>query len=122
MGQDIGHPEPNFSSWTNETVGRIYYGSNQPPIGIVNKHVNVMQDHPRLARKIAAESIALLKNDGGILPLGRILRIGVYGEDAAVAPGGPNICIDRGCNQGTLAVGWGSGTTEFEVRSYWDCW
>jgi beta-glucosidase len=73
-----------------------------------------MGDHPKLARKIAAEAIALLKNDQGILPLKKPLKIGVYGEDAALAPGGANVCPDRGCNQGTLAVGWGSGATDFD--------
>lgn len=26
---------------------------------------------------------------------------------------GPNACEDRGCDRGTLAIGWGSGTAEF---------
>lgn len=115
MGQDVEYPEPNFSSWTKNSTGNIYFGSNEPPVGIVNQHINVMDDHPRLARKIAAEAIALLKNERGTLPLKKPLRIGVYGEDSALDPAGPNVCPDRGCNNGTLAVGWGSGATDFEV-------
>jgi beta-glucosidase len=36
----------------------------------------------------------------------------VFGEDAGEGQG-PNACADRGCNQGTLACGWGSGAVEF---------
>ncbi|KAF8534505.1 glycoside hydrolase family 3 protein [Trichophaea hybrida] len=115
LGQDRGYPDVNFSSWTKDTIGKIYTGSHEPPEGVVNKHINVMGDHPNLTRKIAAEAIALLKNDRKTLPLKKPLKIGVYGEDAALAePGGANVCEDRACNQGTLAVGWGSGTTDFE--------
>ncbi|CAZ83389.1 unnamed protein product [Tuber melanosporum] len=112
FGQDDGHPEPNFSSWTKNTTGLLYYGSNEPPYAIVNKHVEARGDHATLARKIAAEAIAMLKNED-VLPLQKPMKVGVYGSDAG--PGdGPNACPDRGCNQGTLAVGWGSGATDFE--------
>ncbi|KAG0137433.1 glycoside hydrolase family 3 protein [Tuber indicum] len=112
FGQDDGHPEPNFSSWTKNTTGLLYYGSNEPPYAIVNKHVEARGDHANLARKIAAEAIAMLKNED-VLPLKKPMKVGVYGSDAG--PGdGPNACPDRGCNQGTLAVGWGSGATDFE--------
>lgn len=113
FGQDkADYPAPNFSSWTKSSSGLLYYGSNQGPNAIVNQHIDVRADHAKLARKIAADAIALLKNED-VLPLKKSLKIGVYGEDAG--PGkGPNACDDRGCNQGTLAVGWGSGSTDFE--------
>jgi hypothetical protein len=115
FGQDDpAYPKPNFSSWTKNTTGLIYFGSNEPPVGVVNQHVNVMADHPTIARRVAAEGTALLKNDRKTLPLKRPMRIGVYGEDAALAPEGPNVCPDRGCNEGTLGSGWGSGTVDFE--------
>lgn len=99
--QDKGYPEINFSSWTKNTTGLIYEGSGQGPYGVVNKHVNVMDNHHIIARRVAAAGTVLLKNDNNILPLKKkSQKIGIYGEDAG--PGlGPNFCADRGCNQGT---------------------
>ena len=113
---------PNFSSWTNEEEGLIHAGTDDTTTAIVNIYVDAQNKggthHRRLARQIAAEGTVLVKNEDAILPLNRKgllqpnsgakCRIGVFGEDAG--PGqGPNACADRGCNQGTLASGWGSG-------------
>jgi beta-glucosidase-like glycosyl hydrolase len=117
-----GDGGPNFSSWTNDEVGLIHQGSGENESAVVNKFIDVQgtgEDfHGRLAQTIAAEGIVLLKNENNILPLSRTgpsnakLKVGIFGEDAG--PGeGPNACADRGCNQGTLASGWGSGAVEF---------
>lgn len=121
---------PNFSSWTDDKTGLLHPGSpNSKETGIVNQFVPVRHteeggDHDYLARKIAAEGIVLVKNEGEILPLSRNatsitqrrhegkLRVGIFGEDAFPNPNGPNACPDRGCNEGTLAMGWGSGAVE----------
>ncbi|KAF8323708.1 hypothetical protein DL93DRAFT_2092420 [Clavulina sp. PMI_390] len=81
----------------------------------VNEHVNVQGDHYKLIRQIGAASSILLKNTKQALPLDftKIKTIGVFGTDAGPNVGGPNSCSDRGCNNGTLAMGWGSGTTNF---------
>jgi len=39
---------------------------------------------------------------------------GVFGEDAGDNTLGPNGCSDRGCDNGTLAMGWGKSACLFE--------
>lgn len=120
---------PNFSSWTRDRMGVASPGSRTTQDKTeVNKFVNVQSSHSDIARQVAAEGTVLLKNKD-ILPISKQgftdakrdlrrrhegkLKIGIFGEDAGAAPGGPNACIDRGCNRGTLAIGWGSGAVDF---------
>ncbi|KAI1626958.1 beta-glucosidase [Exophiala viscosa] len=124
LGQDSWDSEgPNFSSWTNDEYGYLHHGSStkQSKV-IVNKFVEAENDESRqIAREVASEGVVLLKNEDNVLPLSPKLsglgaastkRVAIIGEDAG--PGkGPNYCEDRACNQGTLAVGWGSGATDF---------
>jgi beta-glucosidase len=133
LGQDdekVWGEGPNFSSWTDEKYGQLHPGSpNSDETGIVNKGVPVRVtkeggDHDALARKIAREGIVMVKNEGQTLPIHRKgsdyvskkinkkFKIGVFGEDAFANPAGDNSCPDRGCNTGTLAMGWGSGAVE----------
>ncbi|KKY15292.1 putative glycoside hydrolase family 3 protein [Diplodia seriata] len=135
LGQD--DPEkfpqdgPNFSSWTDEEVGLLHPGSDDKTTGKVNKFVDVQANgsHGELARRIAAEGIVLVKNENDTLPISRQghsiasgfvsnkddfkMHVGIYGEDARGNPDGRNACPDRGCNEGTLASGWGSGAADF---------
>ena len=142
IGQDTWDPPPpagtggpNFSSWTNDRIGVVAPGSDDIVKREVNQYIDASSgsgfSHAGLSRRIAAEGIVLLKNEGDILPLSRNgwsqideleydinmgedkLRIAIFGEDAITPPGGPNACPDRGCNKGTLATGWGSGAVEF---------
>ncbi len=125
-----GDGRPNFSSWTHEKIGKIHEGSDDPTTAEVNQFIDVQGQgdnfHGRLAQEIAAEGTVLVKNEDNILPLdpkGWIdqnqpygigkYKVGVFGEDAASNPRGPNDCPDRGCNIGTLASGWGSGAVDF---------
>jgi beta-glucosidase len=55
----------------------------------------------------------LLKNTNNSLPLKKPKSLAIIGQDAIVNPQGPNACNDRGCDTGTLAMGWGSGTAQF---------
>ena len=125
-----GDGRPNFSSWTKEQIGKIHEGSDDPTTAVVNQFIDVQGQgsdfHGRLAQQIAAEGTILVKNEDGILPLdpkgwtdrqqphgtGKY-KVGVFGEDAASNPNGPNDCPDRACNVGTLGSGWGSGAVDF---------
>ncbi|KAH1487041.1 hypothetical protein LV164_003311 [Aspergillus fumigatus] len=96
VGQDQGYPPVAFSSWNGGKA-----------------NVDVTADHSTVARAVARDSIVLLKNGHGTLPLRKPKSLAIVGSDAIVNPAGPNACSDRGCNNGTLAMGWGSGTAEF---------
>ncbi|KAL4883979.1 glycosyl hydrolase family 3 N terminal domain-containing protein [Aspergillus karnatakaensis] len=132
LGQDTwerpppeGEGGPNFSSWTNDEYGLRYPGSpGDESAARVNRFVDAQgsgeEAHSIVARKVAAEGMVLVKNVDNLLPLSRSpkpnaerpYRVGVYGDDAGPA-GGPNTCADRGCNSGTLGMGWGSGAVEY---------
>ncbi|KAI0535022.1 glycosyl hydrolase family 3 N terminal domain-containing protein [Xylaria digitata] len=112
VGRDIKQVDINYSSWTNETVGPRYWRSKTGNT-TVNEHVDVQGDHAELIREIGAKSVVLLKNKGNALPLKKPASIAIIGEDAQDNPKGPNACVDRICNVGTLAMGWGSATAEF---------
>ncbi|KAJ6533509.1 beta-glucosidase [Mycena capillaripes] len=106
MGQDQNYPHVSFSQLTQATFLNGV---------LVNEHVNVQADHFKLIRQIGAASTILLKNTKSALPLSvkNLKRVAILGSDAGPNPDGPNGCSDRGCSQGTLAMGWGSGTANF---------
>src|SRR6202000_2096066 len=79
----------------------------------INDHVDVRADHSAAIREVAAAGTVLLKNKGALPLTGKEKLTTVFGQDAGENPQGPNGCSDRGCNYGTLAMGWGSGTANF---------
>ncbi|KAF3916655.1 Beta-glucosidase [Dactylellina cionopaga] len=95
VGQDQGYPAVSFNSWNNNGGG------------------DVSGNHKTLARTVAGDGIILLKNVNNALPLNRPASLAVIGRDSINNPAGINSCADRACNDGTLAMGWGSGTTNF---------
>lgn len=132
LGQDdkskFDREGPNFSSWTDAKMGYLHEGSSDDKnLTVVNQFINVQgkgeNAHSRIAKQVAVEGTVLLKHYDNVLPLSRTgwpadapqdrkLKLGIFGEDSG--PGkGPNACPDRGCNQGTLGSGWGSGAVEF---------
>jgi beta-glucosidase len=94
LGQDKGYPNVTFNSWK---IGTHEVGGN----------------HKTNVRATARDGIVLLKNTNTTLPFKKPKSIAVIGSDSIVDPKGPNACVDRGCTNGTLAVGWGSGSVEF---------
>ncbi len=73
---------------------------------------NVQADHRFKIREIAAAGTVLLKNDG-ILPLSKPKALGVFGADAGPNPRGVNSASFGVAANGTVAMGYGSGWTEF---------
>ncbi|KAI0824217.1 beta-glucosidase [Trametes gibbosa] len=98
LGQDKGYPEVNFNSW----------------LQFLSANVDVQGDHASLVRTIGAASTVLLKNKGNVLPLHAPQSIAIVGTGARSAIISPNECLDHSCNDGVLAVGWGSGTASFQ--------
>lgn len=103
----------NFSSWTQDTYGHQNYYGGQGPIVQVNEHVDVTANHSAIIREIGAASTVLLKNTGALPLKGSEQLTTVFGEDAGPNLEGPNGCSDRGCDNGTLGMAWGSGSTNF---------
>ncbi|KAI1797754.1 beta-glucosidase [Ganoderma leucocontextum] len=97
LGQDSGYPAVNFNSW----------------LSFIGSHVNVQGDHASLIRTIGAASAVLLKNSKNALPLSAPKTMAIVGTGARSPIVGPNECLDHSCNDGVLAVGWGSGTAYF---------
>src|SRR5579862_6505611 len=117
VGQDQTDVPTNFDSWTLDTYGYLHFFVEKD-YTLVNQHIDVRHDpkigsHAALVREVAAKSVVLLKNLNSTLPLKNPRQIAIIGEDAGEAPYGPNGCADRGCDEGTLAMGWGSGTANF---------
>lgn len=112
-GRDKKAIPTNFNSWTLDTYG-YQNAIADANWGVVNQHVNVRANHYKNIREAAAKSTVLLKNVDGTLPLtGKEKFLGVFGSDAGDSPNGPNGCDNHGCTNGTLAMGWGSGTANY---------
>ena len=103
---------PNFSSWTLDTFGNQHFYA-QEDYTQINYHVDVRGNHAQQIRNQAARGTVLLKNSGALPLTGQEKLTAVFGEDATENTLGPNGCADRGCDMGTLAMGWGSGTANF---------
>ena len=79
----------------------------------MNFHIDVRGDYASLIRNIAARATVPLKNLNNALPLSKPKFVAVIGEDAGPNMDGPNGCSDRGCDNSTLGMAWGSGTANF---------
>ncbi len=112
VGRDKVNTPTNFNSWSRDTYG-YQHAFGKAGYGLINQHIDVRDDHFRTIRTIGAKSTVLLKNTG-VLPLtGKEKWTAVFGDDAGDSDLGANGCSDRGCDNGTLAMGWGSGTADY---------
>ncbi|KAF6749518.1 cellulose-binding beta-glucosidase [Ephemerocybe angulata] len=100
----------------------VNFDAFKPDDQDLNEHIDVQTDaHEKLVRDLGAASVVLLKNERGALPLGGNHATGkkaerdivVVGSDAGPGRAGPNQFADQGGSDGILAMGWGSGTTNF---------
>ncbi|KAM0715730.1 hypothetical protein Q7P37_009230 [Cladosporium fusiforme] len=102
------------------TVGYFFAGlddGKQPDAAATTEYRDVRADHAKLIRKIGADSLVLLKNEGsggGGLPLERPLTISIFGAHAGPAMAGPNFAFSvqgtsKDTYQGHLASAVGSG-------------
>lgn len=115
LGQDSDYPAINFNAQEPDGSGNLNLG------------ISVRSEaHTALTREIGAASAVLLKNNrttttgsvSGVtvrgLPVAqeRIKTIAIVGQDAKM----PNLnCNGLGeCNDGTMSVGWGSGTNSLQ--------
>lgn len=106
LGQDQGYPPVNFDS--------------QKPDGSGPRNLNVVvrsNQHTALAREIASASAVLLKNApstsrGLPLDFSKLRNVAIVGQDAKMPK---KDCNDLNeCNEGTMSVGWGSGSNSLE--------
>ena len=114
VGRDKNTVDINFSSWTTDTYGYEHFISDEG-FSLINEHVNVRGEHAADIRDHASKATVLLKNVNNTLPLDCKKQnfTLVVGEDAGDNLYGPNGCSDRGCDNGTLGMAWGSGSANF---------
>ncbi|KUJ20941.1 uncharacterized protein LY89DRAFT_715245 [Mollisia scopiformis] len=113
MGQDQDYPLPNFSANTADPTGLCYPAALFSPTCVTNEYVDVQADHAVVARNVSREAITMLKNVNNTLPLSTSASLKIFGTDAEANPNGVNSCNERACDEGTLGMGWGSGTANY---------
>ncbi|TQV94463.1 beta-glucosidase 1 precursor [Cordyceps javanica] len=106
-----GVKDTNFYSWSRKSYD-YRHAAAKDRLEQVNFQVDVRANHANHIRESAAKGTVILKNNG-VLPLNKPKFLAIVGEDAGPNPKGPNGCPDRGCDDGTNAMLWGSGTSNF---------
>lgn len=109
VGRDKIDIPVNFNSYVVDEYGPIYPYIEGSPIGLINEDIYVRGNHKEIIREIGRASIVMLKNEGALPLTDDWQHYGIFGSDAGPNPFGANGCPYRGCDNGTLAEGWGSG-------------
>jgi beta-glucosidase len=110
-------PQSRLDDMARRVLAAWYLLGQESGYPRFNINANVQGNHKTNARAVARDGIVLLKNDKAALPLKPSGKIAVIGSSAVNAPQGPNACEDKGCNQGALAMGWGSGSVNVPYLS-----
>ena len=79
----------------------------------INLNLDVQGTHKTNVRAVAQEGIVLLKNEDNVLPLNGISTMAIVGSDAVSGEADTNGCADKGCDSGSLGMGWGSGAVNY---------
>ena len=104
-------PQERLDDAALRIIRSLYKAGQMENFPDVNLYVDTLTDENiALNRKVGADSNVLLKNDESVLPIKGVKKIAVIGKDSMPA----NFCDDMKCADGTLALGWGSGTTDFK--------
>jgi len=107
-------PQERLDDAVLRIIRSLYKAEQMDNYPDVNLYVETnTKENTALNRKVGADSNVLLKNDDAILPIkktNKIKKIAVIGKDSMPA----KFCSDLQCADGTLPLGWGSGTTDFK--------
>lgn len=106
-------PESRLDDMVTRILAAWYLVGQDSGHPAINLQADVQSNHKDNVRAVARDGIVLLKNTESILPLQKPKTLALVGSAAIVNPQGANACSDRGCNTGTLGMGWGSGTAEY---------
>ncbi|ORX46002.1 beta-glucosidase [Piromyces finnis] len=104
-------PQERLDDAALRIIRTLYKAGQMENFPDVNLYVDTLtEENIALNRKVGADSNVLLKNAEAILPIKGVNKIAVIGKDSMPT----KFCEDMKCADGTLALGWGSGTTDFK--------
>lgn len=106
-------PEERLDDMATRILAAWYKMEQDVDYPDVNLDLDVQGTHAENVRACARDGIVLLRNQGGILPLKNASTIAVVGSGAVAGDHANNVCEDKGCNDGALGMGWGSGSVEY---------
>ncbi|KFA60338.1 hypothetical protein S40285_06032 [Stachybotrys chlorohalonatus IBT 40285] len=111
--EDGSVPESRVDDMVTRILAGWYLMGQDGDYPPVNLDADVRANHRTNVRATAADGTVLLKNVDGILPLSTPASIAVIGDGAVIGEHATNGCPDKGCTDGALGMGWGSGTVEY---------